>query len=170
MLMMLEQKRWSSSLMRDHMANAICYILHWQSSRDQHCWHTIMQCLLRKTGLQKLKRSDKRSDPFKVGKFGIGFNSVFHVTGVHNASEYGVHNTFSHCLQLTIVGVHRAGSSKTFNNSGTELHKCLKFGTLLHSTLWPAGQCLFLTIISIFRTGGITELHISILFPHYCKY
>ena len=31
--------------------------------------------------IQKLKRSDKRSDPFKVGKFGIGFNSVFHVTG-----------------------------------------------------------------------------------------
>ena len=33
------------------------------------------------TNIQKLKRSDKRSDPFKVGKFGIGFNSVFHVTG-----------------------------------------------------------------------------------------
>ena len=32
--------------------------------------------------IQKLKRSDKRSDPFKVGKFGIGFNSVFHVTGI----------------------------------------------------------------------------------------
>ena len=34
------------------------------------------------TNIQKLKRSDKRSDPFKVGKFGIGFNSVFHVTGI----------------------------------------------------------------------------------------
>ena len=33
------------------------------------------------TNIQKFKRSDKRSDPFKVGKFGIGFNSVFHVTG-----------------------------------------------------------------------------------------
>jgi len=32
--------------------------------------------------IQKLKRSNKRSDPFKVGKFGIGFNSVFHVTGL----------------------------------------------------------------------------------------
>jgi len=31
--------------------------------------------------IRKLKRSDKRSDPFKVGKFGIGFNSVFHITG-----------------------------------------------------------------------------------------
>ena len=34
------------------------------------------------TNIQKLKRSNKRSDPFKVGKFGIGFNSVFHVTGM----------------------------------------------------------------------------------------
>ena len=33
------------------------------------------------TNIQKLKRSDKCSDPFKIGKFGIGFNSVFHVTG-----------------------------------------------------------------------------------------
>ena len=31
--------------------------------------------------IQKLKRSDKRTEPLKVGKFGIGFNSVFHVTG-----------------------------------------------------------------------------------------
>ena len=31
--------------------------------------------------VQKLKQSDKRSDPFKVGKLGIGFNSVFHITG-----------------------------------------------------------------------------------------
>ena len=35
------------------------------------------------TSIQKLKRSNKRSDPFKVGKFGIGFNSVFHVTGTY---------------------------------------------------------------------------------------
>ncbi|XP_065905470.1 sacsin-like [Dysidea avara] len=34
------------------------------------------------TNIQKLKRSSKRSDPFKVGKFGIGFNSVFHITDV----------------------------------------------------------------------------------------
>jgi len=38
------------------------------------------------TNIQKLKRSDKRSDPFKVGKFGIGFNSVFHVTGLYTCS------------------------------------------------------------------------------------
>ena len=36
------------------------------------------------TNIQKLKRSDKRTDPLKIGKFGVGFNSVFHVTGRHN--------------------------------------------------------------------------------------
>ena len=32
-------------------------------------------------GIQNLQRSDKAEDPFKVGQFGIGFNSVYHVTG-----------------------------------------------------------------------------------------
>ena len=32
-------------------------------------------------GLQNLQRSMKADDPFKVGKFGIGFNSVYHITG-----------------------------------------------------------------------------------------
>ena len=34
------------------------------------------------TYIQKLKRSDKCTDPLSVGKFGIWFNSVFHVTGM----------------------------------------------------------------------------------------
>ena len=33
-------------------------------------------------GIQSLQRSIKATDPFKVGKFGIGFNSVYHVTGL----------------------------------------------------------------------------------------
>ena len=32
------------------MVNKTCYILHWQSSRVHHCWLTMMQCLLMKTG------------------------------------------------------------------------------------------------------------------------
>ena len=32
-------------------------------------------------GIQNLQRSVKAEDPFKVGKFGIGFNSVYHITG-----------------------------------------------------------------------------------------
>ena len=32
-------------------------------------------------GIQSLQRSIKADDPFKVGRFGIGFNSVYHLTG-----------------------------------------------------------------------------------------
>ena len=33
-------------------------------------------------GIQNLQQSIKADDPFKVGRFGIGFNSVYHLTGV----------------------------------------------------------------------------------------
>ena len=33
-------------------------------------------------GIQSLQRSVKADDPFKVGRFGIGFNSVYHLTGM----------------------------------------------------------------------------------------
>ena len=32
-------------------------------------------------GIRNLQLSNKAEDPFKVGKFGIGFNSVYHVSG-----------------------------------------------------------------------------------------
>ncbi len=32
-------------------------------------------------GIQSLQQSIKVDDPFKVGRFGIGFNSVYHLTG-----------------------------------------------------------------------------------------
>ena len=32
-------------------------------------------------GIQSLQQSVKADDPFKVGRFGIGFNSVYHLTG-----------------------------------------------------------------------------------------
>ena len=32
-------------------------------------------------GIQRLHDSGKAKNPFKVGKFGIGFNSVYHITG-----------------------------------------------------------------------------------------
>ena len=34
-------------------------------------------------GIQNLMRSNKKEDPFKVGRFGIGFNSVYHITGMY---------------------------------------------------------------------------------------
>ena len=33
-------------------------------------------------GIQSLQQSIKAEDPFKVGRFGIGFNSVYHLTGM----------------------------------------------------------------------------------------
>lgn len=35
-------------------------------------------------GIQEIARSRKREDPLKVGRFGIGFNSVYHITGNFN--------------------------------------------------------------------------------------
>ena len=32
--------------------------------------------------IQDMQQSVKAKDPFKVGKFGIGFNSVYHLTGI----------------------------------------------------------------------------------------
>ncbi|CAI8025283.1 Sacsin [Geodia barretti] len=32
--------------------------------------------------IQDMQQSVKAGDPFKVGKFGIGFDSVYHITGV----------------------------------------------------------------------------------------
>lgn len=32
--------------------------------------------------LAKIDRSSKKSDVLKVGRFGLGFQSVFHITGI----------------------------------------------------------------------------------------
>ena len=42
-------------------------------------------------GIQRLQDSVKGKDPFSVGKFGIGFNSVYHITG--KFSLYGMQGT-----------------------------------------------------------------------------
>lgn len=34
------------------------------------------------SSLAKIDRSSKKSDVLKVGKFGLGFQSVFHITGI----------------------------------------------------------------------------------------
>jgi len=35
------------------------------------------------TGLRLLQESIKEKDPMKVGRFGLGFKSVFHMTGYY---------------------------------------------------------------------------------------
>ena len=42
-------------------------------------------------GIKRLQDSVKAEDPFNVGKYGIGFNSVYHITGVQLSYMY-VHN------------------------------------------------------------------------------
>lgn len=39
-------------------------------------------------GIQEIARSRKREDPLKVGRFGIGFNSVYHITGKCTAFKF----------------------------------------------------------------------------------
>ena len=34
-------------------------------------------------GIQQLQDSVKAQDPFSVGKFGLGFNAVYHITGMY---------------------------------------------------------------------------------------
>ena len=54
-------------------------------------------------GIQEIARSRKRDDPLKVGRFGIGFNSVYHVTG-EDCLEILVRISADKCL-LTVQPV-----------------------------------------------------------------
>lgn len=50
--------------------------------------------------IQKPEQSEKEKDPFKVGKFGLGFNSVYHITGEFTFSVYTILISTNHpaCL------------------------------------------------------------------------
>ena len=47
-------------------------------------------------GIQSLQQSIKADDPFKVGKFGIGFNSVYHLTGESATGSYNYYHMLHH--------------------------------------------------------------------------
>ncbi len=47
-------------------------------------------------GIQRVGRSIKQDDPTKVGRFGIGFNSVYHITGKIGYITRQAHN----CLRI----------------------------------------------------------------------
>ena len=34
-------------------------------------------------GLRRLMKGSKQDNPLKVGRFGVGFNSVYHITGIY---------------------------------------------------------------------------------------
>lgn len=56
-------------------------------------------------GLQRLMRSNKQNNPLKVGRFGIGFNSVYHITG----------NDVIIDVIITILFVFMLGATNKFN-------------------------------------------------------
>ena len=42
-----------------------------------------------KVNILKIGRSDKKNDPFSVGRFGLGFNTVYHITDVPSLCSNG---------------------------------------------------------------------------------
>ena len=50
-------------------------------------------------GIQNLMRSNKKSDILKAGRFGIGFNSVYHITGLCTSCTH----FFYFCVFLSVV-------------------------------------------------------------------
>ncbi|XP_041657136.1 sacsin isoform X4 [Cheilinus undulatus] len=58
-------------------------------------------------GIQEIARSRKRDDPLKVGRFGIGFNSVYHITdvpGIFSGDQIALLDPHQ-----TLFGVHESG-------------------------------------------------------------
>ena len=41
-------------------------------------------------GIERLQDSVKAGNPFNIGKYGIGFNSVYHITGKSMTSYSGM--------------------------------------------------------------------------------
>ena len=47
-------------------------------------------------GIQSLRDSPKDGDPFTIGRFGVGFSSVYHLTGQYNHYQSDSHNVYLH--------------------------------------------------------------------------
>ena len=54
-------------------------------------------------GIQQLQDSVKADDPFSVGKFGIGFNSVYHITG--RAYYYAKYSMLVGCIKYKVCAL-----------------------------------------------------------------
>ncbi|KAM8903453.1 sacsin isoform 3-T5 [Spinachia spinachia] len=73
-------------------------------------------------GIQEIARSRKREDPLKVGRFGIGFNSVYHITdapSIFSGDQIAMLDPHQ-----TLFGVHESGqcwNMKTDMKEITEL-------------------------------------------------
>uniref|UniRef100_UPI00398E5476 sacsin isoform X2 n=1 Tax=Pristiophorus japonicus TaxID=55135 RepID=UPI00398E5476 len=70
-------------------------------------------------GIQEIARSRKRDDPLKVGRFGIGFNSVYHVTDVpciFSGTQIGILDPHQ-----SLFGSHESGQSWNLTNDREEI-------------------------------------------------
>ena len=54
--------------------------------------------------IQDLQQSGKTKDPFKVGKFGIGFNSVYHITGSEIHNQCFNENNYNRTCNVAVRG------------------------------------------------------------------
>ncbi|XP_029922629.1 sacsin [Myripristis murdjan] len=70
-------------------------------------------------GIQEIARSRKREDPLKVGRFGIGFNSVYHITDVpsiFSGDQIGMLDPHQ-----TLFGVHESGQCWNLKTDAKEI-------------------------------------------------
>ena len=98
-------------------------------------------------GIQRLQDSIKADDPFNVGKYGIGFNSVYHITGVCNAMA--VAKKF-YAIHTYLIFDSRVPIHVIYYNTG----QCAVVVDYLHNLL-------ILYIIGHFSPTGITSLSYS---------
>ena len=76
-------------------------------------------------GIQNIMRSNKKDNPLKVGRFGIGFNSVYHITGELTALKTAGEIGFGYEAIAYLLGdrpLCGAGSDKSLQNSQSRSH------------------------------------------------
>ncbi|XP_075448362.1 sacsin isoform X2 [Ascaphus truei] len=72
-------------------------------------------------GIQEIARSRKKDDPLKVGRFGIGFNSVYHITDVpsiFSGDQIGMLDPHQ-----TLFGRHESGQCWNIKNDRSEINE-----------------------------------------------
>ncbi|XP_039392976.1 sacsin isoform X5 [Mauremys reevesii] len=70
-------------------------------------------------GIQEIARSKKKDDPLKVGRFGIGFNSVYHITDVpsiFSGDQIGMLDPHQ-----TLFGSHESGQCWNLKDDSKEI-------------------------------------------------
>ncbi|ERE91622.1 sacsin [Cricetulus griseus] len=72
-------------------------------------------------GIQEIARSRKKDDPLKVGRFGIGFNSVYHITDVpciFSGDQIGMLDPHQ-----TLFGPHESGQCWNLKDDSKEMNE-----------------------------------------------